>query len=190
MDRPGDGQRLALAARHGADRLLRVGDVDADLDHLVMGDAVHFLHAQQAVRARAGVELAPHEEVARDAHQRVEREILVDRADPRRAGIARRAEVDRLLVDIDLALGRLVHAREDADQRRLAGAVVAEQRVHLAAIDLEIDAVQGGERAEALDELLDADDGRGHGQSPPVMRLRTLSLRKTAISSTTPTKTR
>ena len=46
-----------------------------------------------------------------------------------------------LPVDADLALVGLVEAVEDVHQRRLAGAVLAEQRVHLAAPEVEVDAV-------------------------------------------------
>ena len=42
----------------------------------------------------------------------------------------------------DLAAGRLDHAGKDLDQRRLAGAVVADQADHLAAVDAEVDPAQ------------------------------------------------
>ena len=44
-----------------------------------------------------------------------------------------------LAVDDDLALVGLVEAVEDVHQRRLAGAVLAEQRMHLAAAKIEVD---------------------------------------------------
>ena len=50
--------------------------------------------------------------------------------------------VHRLAADEDLAAGRLDHAGEDLDQRRLAGAVVADQADHLAAVDVQIDAAK------------------------------------------------
>src|SRR5690349_17078788 len=80
MDRSRDGERLALATRHGSHDLPGVGDVDADLDHLVMSDAVHRRHVEKAERAWPSIELPSHEEVARHAHQGVEREVLVDGA--------------------------------------------------------------------------------------------------------------
>ena len=49
-------------------------------------------------------------------------------------------------------LGRLV-AGQDLHQRRLAGAVFAEQPVDLARRQLEADVVQHLHRAEALDQL-------------------------------------
>jgi hypothetical protein len=48
----------------------------------------------------------------------------------------------RLAVDGDLAFVGLVDAGQDLDQRRLAGAVLADERRHLARIELERDLVQ------------------------------------------------
>ena len=51
-------------------------------------------------------------------------------------------------VDADLAVvGRLV-AGQDPHQRRLAGAVLADQADDLARVDVEVDAAQGGDAAE------------------------------------------
>src|SRR4051794_11026197 len=50
--------------------------------------------------------------------------------------------------------------RQDADRRRLAGAVGAEQAEHLALPDLEVDAVDGALLAEREDEALAADGRR------------------------------
>ena len=57
------------------------------------------------------------------------------------ASFARRRHLDDLAVDDDLALVGVVEAVEDVHQRRLAGAVLAEQRVHLAAAEIEVDVV-------------------------------------------------
>ena len=51
-------------------------------------------------------------------------------------------------VQPDLALVGLVEAVEHAHQRALAGAVLAEQRVHLARPDVEVDAVVGDHARE------------------------------------------
>ena len=71
-----------------------------------------------------------------------------------------RADVRREPVDAPArrartaAGGRRVHAREDADQRRLAGAVRADEPDDVAALDVERDAC---ERAHAAEALLDVD---------------------------------
>ena len=69
---------------------------------------------------------------------------------PRLAGGRGVGDGDRLALPADLARGRLQRAVDDLDQRRLAGAVLAEQRVDLARRDGEVDAVVGPERAEIL----------------------------------------
>ena len=59
---------------------------------------------------------------------------------------------DRPAVEQDLAGVGLVDARQDLDQGRLAGAVLAEQRMDLAATDVEVDVIERQRRGEALDE--------------------------------------
>ena len=52
--------------------------------------------------------------------------------------LARRGDRRRLAVDLDVALVGLLQPGQHADQRRLAGAVLAEQHVHLAGADREV----------------------------------------------------
>ena len=64
----------------------------------------------------------------------------------------------------DLARVRLVHAGEHLDQGRLAGAVLADQGVHLAGVGGEVHAGQGMHAGEALVDVPDGQDrvaGRG-----------------------------
>ena len=49
-----------------------------------------------------------------------------------------------------------MHAGQDLDQRRLAGAVVADQRHDLAGVDVEIDVGQGRDGAEVLGDAAQA----------------------------------
>ena len=55
--------------------------------------------------------------------------------------VARGVEAHRLAVQLDLALVRPVEPGEDVRERRLPGAVLAEERVHLADAGLEVDVV-------------------------------------------------
>ncbi len=48
-------------------------------------------------------------------------------------------------------------AAEDLDQRRLAGTVVAEQPEHLSLAQVDVDVPEGGDRPEALGDVLDAE---------------------------------
>ena len=67
-------------------------------------------------------------------------------ADPRVERVARRVEVHLPAVEEDLALVRPVEAGEDVRERALAGAVLAEQCVHLAGGGLEVDAARSRRR--------------------------------------------
>ena len=65
--------------------------------------------------------------------------MLVHHADAGRDRLARTADAHRLAVDADLAGVGLVEAVDDVHQRRLAGAVLADDAVDDAARDDEID---------------------------------------------------
>ena len=63
------------------------------------------------------------------------------------------SRVDGAILQPDLARIRFVDAREDLDQRRLAGAVLAEKRMHLAGAHLEVHRVERERAPKALGEL-------------------------------------
>ena len=63
-----------------------------------------------------------------------------------------------------------MHAREDLHQRRLAGAVVADQRHHLAGMHVELDVGQRRDRAEMLRDAAEAQDRLGFGHAPQAPR--------------------
>jgi hypothetical protein len=54
----------------------------------------------------------------------------------------------------------VVEPVEDVHQRRLARAVLAEQRVHLAGEEVEVDGVVGDDAGEALRDALELEEGR------------------------------
>ncbi len=92
---------------------------------------------------------------------RHQQHVLEHRADAELEAGARRGDPDRLAVDQDLAFVRLLHAGEDADQRRLAGAVLAQQHMDLARLEVERDAVIGDHAGEALGDVADRGDRNG-----------------------------
>ena len=94
-----------------------------------------------------------------------EREVLVDGLDAGAARRRRRVDRDGLAVEEDLAFIERVNAADALDQRRLAGAVVAEQGQHLAAIGLEADILQRMHRAEALLRVADGENRGGRGRA-------------------------
>ena len=78
------------------------------------------------------------------------RDFLRQEADAGGDGGARVGEDDLLAVDAHGAGVARVDAGQDLHQRRLAGAVRAEQRHHLAGLDDEVDVVEHGDAAERL----------------------------------------
>ena len=78
-----------------------------------------------------------------------------------------------LALEQHAAGGRLEAAGDDLDQRRLAGAVVAEQRHDLALADREADALQRFDGAEVLGDVVEHQQRFAHAAIPlPVSRSR------------------
>jgi hypothetical protein len=67
---------------------------------------------------------------------------------------------------------------QDLHQRRLAGAVLADQRVHLAGLEVEVDARQRGDLAEAL-----VDAGHLQQAHPLALLIGPAASRKASISA-------
>jgi hypothetical protein len=88
--------------------------------------------------------------------------VLVHHADAGGDRVARVGEADRSAVDLDGPLVRPLHAVQDLHQRRLAGAVLPHDRVHLAGAHGEVDVAVGDHAGEPLRDPLEADDGLGH----------------------------
>src|SRR5690606_36815509 len=128
------------------------------------------------------------EEVATHAHQRYEREILVDGRDAACERRARRAEPDFDTIEQQPTGCRRKHTREDPDQRRLARAVVAEQTRDLAGVRLERDVVQRGHCAELHRDVHGPD--RRHAHAELSARRRIQSFTRTAAISIAPRMTR
>ena len=93
-------------------------------------------------------------------HDRDEHEVLVHHPDPELDRVLRRVDRHRLPVHEDLARVRGVEPVEDAHQGRLAGAVLAEQGVYLAAPQVEVDVVVGEHARELLRDSAQLEDGR------------------------------
>jgi len=73
---------------------------------------------------------------------RSERQFLVNDDDARRERFARRTKPARFAIHHELAAVGLVDPAKDLYERRLAGAVFADDRVHFAGHDIEIDAIE------------------------------------------------
>ena len=72
------------------------------------------------------------EDVLGDAEVGEDHWLLVDGDDPAGLGVGGRAQLDGLTVDLNRPLVGLVDPRHHLDQRRLAGAVLTDEGVHLA----------------------------------------------------------
>src|SRR6202166_3130707 len=154
-------------------------DVDVDVDRRKPG--ARLLAHRALVEAAGAHDLTPEEQVGGDAQARNEVQLLIDRGDAGGLGFARILEAHRLPRDRDLAIVRRMYARKDVHQRRLAGAVFAEQRMDFAAVQREIDASQrlcaakvlfDPARLEKGDAAIRRGDGDVHGGGPQESRRR------------------
>src|SRR5205807_10321175 len=96
--------------------------------------------------------LAPEDDVLPDGERRHEHEMLVDDAEPCIDGRPRIAWRELASVHAHLAAVGAVETAGHGDQCRLSRAVLADEPEDFAGRDRKRDAVQGGERPEALDD--------------------------------------
>ncbi len=137
------------------DDLGLVVDGPSDLHHLTLGRAERRHHVarldmeihrlQQLLRAdvdgaKPGEELFSAElNVLRHRHRRHQAVFLVDHGDTARERVGGRAEMARLAVERDLARAELHGTGRRLAQGRLAGAVLAHQRMDFAGKQIEVD---------------------------------------------------
>ena len=128
IDGARDGDDLLDGHRIGAQGIGDV-DIEAIACQKLRGTAAHLAgaHEAEAVRLTADEEVFRHRQVRQQVH------LLIDGADAKRERVGRIARVDVLPVEANGAGIALEHARQHLDQRRLAGAVLAQQAVDLAA---------------------------------------------------------
>jgi hypothetical protein len=146
IERLQDLHALLLADRDVLDLRVRVHSQPVALGQFLdpAGALAHVEHP-----AAAAWLLAEHD-VLGHGHHRDEHEVLVHHADAQLDRSRRRVDLDRLAVNADLPLVRVVKPVEDRHQRGLAGAVLPQQGVDLAAAEVEVDPVVRDDRAEPL----------------------------------------
>ena len=110
------------------------------------------------VEHRAAARLVREHDVLRDRHHRDEHEVLVHHADPEVDRVARRADLDLVAAQKDLALVGRVEPVEDVHERRLAGSVLAQEGVHLAGRQLEVDLVVRDDSREPLGDAAELEE--------------------------------
>ena len=121
-------------------------------------------------RAEAADRRIAHGDVLGDVEMREELRVLVDGGEPGPARLDRRMKAHLLAAEEDLAPVGADDPGDDLDQRRLAGAVLADQRMDPAPGDLERHIGQGLRRAVGLGYPFDPESRRGrrigHGATP------------------------
>ena len=118
-----------------------------------------FHHAAPADQAERADRRAADEDVLRDRQGRDQAQFLVDGHDAEALGIVGVGRLELGAVEDDASAGGRLHARQYLQERRLAGAVLAEQAEDLAAAHVERYVV---ERRHAGKLLGDALDGEQH----------------------------
>ena len=158
VHRPSDRDTLALATGELADGLVDVLDHDAHLAQLLVGDALHVLDLHRSQRELPEVISEPRKKLRQPPSGR-------RRRGPGRrwrcrgpAPRAARRTATSLPSTLSVALVVRVQPRDDLDQGRLAGAVVAEDAGDLARPDLEVDAAQGPDGAVGLADVHHLDE--------------------------------
>ena len=134
--------RRGRAARRGVRGSMRHPEVGEQRRWPCVVQRAPVDDARPARRRRA------EEDVLRHRQVRDEVELLVDDADAERERVARAVDRRRLAVEPDLAGVLAIRAAENLHQRRLAGAVLAEQHVHVAGVERQIDAVERDDARE------------------------------------------
>ena len=124
---------------------MRVG---IDLESVFGRERANAFARRVAIDAPAAPRLAPEQHVLPDVEPVDELEMLVHQTDD---GFG-----------VDGALVRDDRAERDRGERRLAGAVFADQRVDLAGVQVEVDAVDGRNGAEALADAAQREDRFAH----------------------------
>jgi hypothetical protein len=138
----------------GADRDILDDGIGIDVQPVFLGQTGQFLPGALEARAEHGAVLGAEHDVFEDGEIIDQHEMLVHHADAERQRVAAVGDGMGSAVDADFAAIGSIEAVEDGHQRRLAGAVLADDAVHRAAPDLEVDVLVGMHRAEAL---VDAD---------------------------------
>ncbi len=139
IERPADGDGLALTARQAADGRFRIGNMGIEFFQQAIDALAHFLTLQERNAQNGAFQFAAEKHVFGDGQVLRERQFLEDRRDPRRRRVLGRMKGDRIALDDEFAIARRMGARQDLDEGRFARAIVAEQCQHLAGADLQVD---------------------------------------------------
>jgi LacI family transcriptional regulator len=138
--------------------------------------------------ACAAHRLPSEEDVRRRGEVGDQRELLVDGADPGELSLPRGVERHRPAVEQDLSGIARAGTAQDLHQRRFAGAVLAEQHVHLARAQLEAHVIEGDDARVAFADAPHQQQrrlgsGLAHGRRASLWRARRASIIRTPQSA-------
>jgi hypothetical protein len=168
-DRAGHGECLALTARQVPDRDVVVPEGDPEPAHRLARLVDHMASidlAQESTPTGPDL-LASEEEVVRHAEVRREGEVLVDRVHTERVRMVDRLDPRRFAPELELTVIGHERAADDLRERRLPGAVVADEGYDLAREQVD------GRASQRLQvtEILDDPGGADRGHTGPTLRL-------------------
>ena len=176
----GLAQHAARQRQQGALRRRQLGDQAGQRQFEAERGATgfgRFAHAAPRDQRPAARERHADEEVVERRQRRDQLRLLVDHRDAPPRRLLRRREADRLAVPAQAAVVGRVDAGQHIDQRRLAGAVLADQRMDFAAADRQVQAAQ---RRDAREALADPHDIELHRRIMPARSGRSPAHRRGA----------
>ncbi len=153
-ERPGDLGELALRNRQLLDRRGH-GRLDSEHAHRLGRAPVHL----PVINHKPTAEFASEKHVLGDRQVRREHDLLVNQNDAAPLRVDRARQLDRRTVEPDRAASRGQMAAEHLHQRRLARAVLADDRVDLAGARGDRDVAQNLDRAERARQPHCLEDG-------------------------------
>ena len=155
-----DRNALALAARQIADGRIHRDAVAAKADDVHQDLVGQLLLALDVDEAETVGDLPADEEVSPQRLLLGERLVLIDRLDRQVMRHADRVvgEIDRLVADENAAGGWRRHAGHHLDERRLAGAVIADQADDFIPSDRQVDISQRMNRAKIFVHVFETND--------------------------------
>src|SRR4029077_2184571 len=136
-----DGDGLLLAAGEFLDRLVDRLHPNLQAIEMVRGHLAALLPVDDGEAADASARFAAEIDVLVDRHVPGEGKVLIDHLYADRARVAWAVETDGSSLEKELAGARRVEPGENLHQRRLAGAVVADDAEHFAALQLQADGI-------------------------------------------------
>ena len=161
--RPRDLDELALGERQGADRPAQ-GHVEAEVGEDRPRAGGHLAPAHERPAAR----LAHREQVGQDVEVLEQAELLGDDRDAVAGGVRGARERHRAAVEAHRPGVGAHRARDDLHERRLPGAVLADEGVDRAGPHAQARAVERADAAVRLRDALGLEHGRaGGGAYPP-----------------------